>query len=145
MAHWSTAIFFMSRSRLEVPTRLAHIFGLCFRPMFQGTSWQNMTKHVVNIAVWTHLLDPRRHSLSDAPQEYIPAYLLRGLIPAALLKSHDFWQDTGESCRSEGGWIMRTSTNDRNPGRWWVIYRGIIPFMAEAFRLVIYFNLPRYI
>ena len=36
---------------------------------------------------------------SFAFQEYIPAYLLRGLIPAALLASHDFWQDTGESCR----------------------------------------------
>ena len=32
-------------------------------------------------------------------QEYIPAYLLRGLIPAALLQSHDFWQNTGPSCR----------------------------------------------
>ena len=32
-------------------------------------------------------------------QEFIPTYLLRGLIPAALLRSHDFWQDTGESCR----------------------------------------------
>ncbi|CAL1133950.1 unnamed protein product, partial [Cladocopium goreaui] len=35
-------------------------------------------------------------------EEYIPAYLLRGLIPAALLASHDFWQDTGESCRLTG-------------------------------------------
>ncbi|CAK8991884.1 unnamed protein product, partial [Durusdinium trenchii] len=35
-------------------------------------------------------------------EEYIPAYLLRGLIPAALLTAYDFWQDTGESYRLTG-------------------------------------------
>ena len=32
----------------------------------------------------------------------MPAHLLRGLIPAALLSSHDFWQETGASCRLTG-------------------------------------------
>ena len=35
-------------------------------------------------------------------EEFVPAYLLRGLIPASLLQSHDFWQNTGPSCRSAG-------------------------------------------
>ncbi|CAE7585777.1 unnamed protein product, partial [Symbiodinium sp. CCMP2456] len=35
-------------------------------------------------------------------EEFVPAYLLRGLIPASLLQSHDFWQNTGPSCRLVG-------------------------------------------
>ncbi|CAJ1390236.1 unnamed protein product [Effrenium voratum] len=50
---------------------------------------------------------PARKGAWDRPavkdmEEYIPSYLLRGLIPAALLASYDFWQDTGDSCRLIG-------------------------------------------
>ena len=60
---------------------------------------------LINLPRWTFI----RCNLEQTPpdvdvkiQEFIPTYLLRGLIPAALLRSHDFWQDTGESCRCGG-------------------------------------------